>query len=140
VRIDKNEENQDKESSFYKTSKYDIILIAFIVFFSLVFMLWINQGRFKQASGPGIALIYQKDKLLEKVGLKKDGIVNILDGQMQIEIKGKKIRVVKADCPQHVCINMGWIQYSGQTIVCAPNKVLIEIASKGSPLLDAVVY
>ncbi len=140
MRIDKNEENQDKESSFYKTSKYDIILIAFIVFFSLVFMLRINQGRFKQASGSGIALIYQKDKLLEKVGLKKDGIVNILDGQMQIEVKKGKIRVIKADCPQHVCINMGWIQYSGQTIVCVPNKVIIEIASKGSPLLDAVVY
>lgn len=140
MRIDKNEENQDKESSFYKTSKYDIILIAFIVFFSLVFMLRINQGRFKQASGSGIALIYQKDKLLEKVDLKKDGIVNILDGQMQIEVKKGKIRVIKADCPQHVCINMGWVKYSGQTIVCAPNKVIIEIASKGSPLLDAVVY
>jgi len=134
----KDEENQDRDNDFYKISKFDVILITFILFFSVICIFWFMRERFQKSGAPKIVLIYQKDKLLEKVGLGKDKVLTLLNGQMQIEVKGGKVRVAKADCPQHICVNMGWIKYSGQTIVCAPNKVLIELKSTGSPLLDAV--
>lgn len=127
-------------ADFYKTSKFDVILIGLVLFLSVVSILWFTRTRIRQSSEPKVALIYQKDKLLEEVKLDNDNAISILNGRMQIEIKGRRIRVVNSDCPQHICVNMGWIKYSGQTIVCVPNKVVIEIKSAGSPLLDAVVY
>ena len=125
---------------FYRASKFDRVLIGLIIFFAIVSILWINRERFRQSSQGKTALIYQRDNLLEKAGLEKDKIITMLNGKMQIEIKNRKLRVLNSDCPQHICMNMGWIKYSGQTIACVPNQVLIEIKSGGSPLLDAVSY
>jgi hypothetical protein len=129
-----------KDDDFYKQSRFDWLLIVFILFLSLAGMLWFNRGFFKEPSGLKTALVYEKDSLREKLDLSNDRVIAILNGKMQIEVKGQRLRVIEADCPQHVCMNMGWIHYSGQTIVCVPNKVLIEIASGQAPLLDAVVY
>lgn len=125
---------------FYKTSKFDAILIGLVLFFSVVSIFWITRSRIRQSSESKVALIYQKGTLVEEVKLDNDNAISILNGRMQIEIKGRRIRVTNSDCPQHICVNMGWIKYSGQTIVCAPNKVVIEVKSTGSPLIDAVVF
>ena len=70
----------------------------------------------------------------------KDKIITILNGRMQLEIKDSRVRVLNSDCPHHICKNMGWIKYNGETIVCVPNQVLIEIKSKGPAVIDAVAY
>lgn len=44
-----------------------------------------------------------------------------------IEIKGGRIRVVDADCPDHVCVRTGWLT-SDIPIVCLPNRLVIEFA------------
>lgn len=129
---------KNEDNDFYKASKFDVILIGIIMFFSFGYVIWVAHNRIQQASGAKVAFIYQKNLLLEKIVLEKDKTFAIKDGRMQIEIKQGRIRVVKSDCPQHICVNMGWIQYSGQTIACVPNQVLIEVKSSGSPFLDAV--
>lgn len=118
----------------------DFVLIGLILFFALASILWFRRERLSQLSQSKLALIYHRHNLLEKVGLEKNKIINLLNGKMQLEIKAGKIRVLNSDCPQHICMNMGWIKYSGQTIACVPNQVLIEVKSSGSPLLDAVSY
>ena len=129
-----------EDTGFYKTSKFDVILIGLVLFFSVLSIFWVMLSHTGGLSGAKRALVYQNDKLIEQVKLDKDKTINLFDGKMQIEVKTGKIRVAKADCAHHICVNMGWIKYSGQTIVCAPNKVLIEIKSTGSPLIDAAVY
>jgi len=129
-----------EDAGFYKTSKFDAILIGLVLFFSVVSIFWITQRHREESSSAKKALIYQNNKLLEQVELDKDKSITLFDGRIQIEVKAGKIKIIKSDCPQHICVNMGWIRYSGQTIVCAPNKVVIEVKSTGSPLIDAVVY
>ena len=129
-----------EEASFYKTSKFDAILIGLVLFFSVVSIFWFTHRYTQESSSAKKALIYQNNNLLEQVELDKDKTITLFDGRMQIEVKAGKIKIIKSDCPQHICVNMGWIKYSGQTIVCAPNKVAVEIKSTGSPLIDAVVY
>ena len=75
-----------------------------------------------------------------QAGLEKDKIIPILNNKMQVEIKSGRARVLDSDCPHHICKNMGWIKYNGETIVCVPNQVLIEIKSKGPAIIDAVAY
>ena len=131
--------NESEEgSSFYKTSRFDLIFIGVILALSIFYILRV--GLRQPASKSATALIYLKDSLLEEVDLRKDKMIPLLSGRMQIEVKGEKIRVAESDCPHHICVNMGWIKYSGQTIVCVPNRVMIEIKSASPAIVDAVVY
>lgn len=134
-------DNQSKDFDFYKISKSDVGIIAMVLLFSIISIAWTVYARGVPSSKGLRALIYQNNKLVEESGLDKNKIITLFDGKMQIEIKEKKIRVVKSDCPHHICVNRGWIQYSGQTIACVPHKVLIEIKSTASlPVLDAATY
>jgi len=125
-------------ADFYKTSKFDAILISLVLFLSVVSILWFTGTRIRQLSEPITVLIYQKDRLLEEVKLENDNLISILNGRMQIEIRNNRVRVVKSDCPQHICMNTGWVKYSGKSIVCVPNRVIIELKSTAEPFLDAV--
>lgn len=33
----------------------------------------------------------------------------------------------EADCPDQICVNTGKIKYAGQSIICLPHKVVVEI-------------
>lgn len=44
-----------------------------------------------------------------------------------VEIKKGKVTVTKADCKNQICVNTGTISKKGETIICLPNKVYIEI-------------
>jgi hypothetical protein len=60
-----------------------------------------------------------KDQSYELQGV--NGGTNLLiiqDGQAWVE---------EASCPDGLCCNMGKISKSGQSIVCLPNKVVIEV-------------
>jgi len=47
---------------------------------------------------------------------------------MRIEIKADKgARILDSDCPAKICVHTGWIRMPGETIVCLPNKILLEI-------------
>jgi len=127
-------------SRFYKTSGWDLLLISSIILFSVFSILGVIQQRNQRPGGKKAVLIYQNQRLIEEVNLEKDKAVFLKEGNMQIEINAQRVRVAKSVCPQHVCMHMGWIKYSGQTIVCVPNQVLIEIKSTEPAVIDAVSF
>ena len=57
-----------------------------------------------------------------------------------IEVKGKRIRIKEADCGDQICVRRGWIDQSGETIVCLPHKLLIEIKSSDGGEPGSVIY
>ena len=44
-----------------------------------------------------------------------------------VEIKDGQVSIIDADCPDRLCIRQGWISRTSQSIVCLPNKVVIEL-------------
>lgn len=50
-------------------------------------------------------------------------------GSNQITVEPGRICVSAADCPDHVCVQQGWIADSAAPIVCLPNRLVIQIAS-----------
>ncbi len=44
-----------------------------------------------------------------------------------IAIKDRKVSVTSADCPDQICVKQGAISEKGETIVCLPHKLVIEI-------------
>jgi len=47
----------------------------------------------------------------------------------QVTFKSHQVAITKANCTDQVCVRRGWIRKPGQTIVCLPHKLLIEIKS-----------
>jgi hypothetical protein len=54
-------------------------------------------------------------------------------GDLRLEIREGAVAVVEADCPNHLCVRMGWRRRSGEMIVCVPNKTIVRIAGERSP-------
>ncbi len=57
--------------------------------------------------------------------LSEDQIIEINDTNV-CEIKDGKAYMTEASCPDHLCIHQSAVTDKGGTIVCLPNKVIIE--------------
>ncbi len=62
-------------------------------------------------------------------------------GSNLLVISGGEAYLTSASCPDHLCINMGKISRAGQSIICLPNRVTVEIvgdSDASEPEYDAV--
>jgi len=46
---------------------------------------------------------------------------------MEIEVKDKRVRVINPPCKRKICAQTGWIDKPYQTIICVPNRVVIDL-------------
>lgn len=46
-----------------------------------------------------------------------------------IEIKGRKVRIKEAHCPNRICVREGWV--SKGAIICLPNRVVVVVGGTG---------
>ena len=54
------------------------------------------------------------------------------------EIDDGEVRMTEADCPDKLCIHQGSVHIQGETIVCLPNRVSIEITGTEEEGLDGM--
>lgn len=47
------------------------------------------------------------------------------------QIRDGKVRMISAACPDHLCMEQKEIHAPGRTIVCLPNRVVLEIKKAG---------
>ncbi len=60
-------------------------------------------------------------------------------GVNRLEISGGRARLTDADCPDRLCVKQGAVRYAGDSIICLPHRVVVEITGGGDDLeLDAV--
>lgn len=76
--------------------------------------------------------------------LDKDQVIHIGDTNV-CEIKDGKATMIEATCPDHYCMKQKAVDEHGGSIICLPNKVVIEgedsadpSGSDDSPRIDAV--
>lgn len=53
--------------------------------------------------------------------------IKVDEHENKIVIKDDTVKMISADCPDSLCIYQGEISRVGQSLVCLPNKVMIEI-------------
>ena len=51
-------------------------------------------------------------------------------GRNLLVIEGGQAYLSDASCPDLLCVHMGKISRAGQSIICLPNKVTVEIRGK----------
>ncbi|MCG2711318.1 MAG: NusG domain II-containing protein [Candidatus Omnitrophica bacterium] len=120
-------------------TKCDLILILtiiLVIFSALAFQNFVL--RKQPCISTQKALIFLENGLLREINLKENKELYLPEAGIRVETKDGKVRIIESDCPGQICVHSGWIQYAGQSIVCVPNKIFIEIqAAAGKQAVDS---
>lgn len=100
-------------------NKNDIKLI--IVILIIIIILLITKKEIKGTT----ASVYYEDKLIKEIDLTKDATysVNGYNGQIILEVKQNKIKVLEETSKNHICSKQGY----SNLIICLPNKIIIKV-------------
>lgn len=102
----------------------------------------------QNASTTGVyAHIYKNDKLIKTIDLSQvEAPYQITieadnGGKNVLEIRQGSIGVVEASCPDHLCMNMGFISNSLMPVTCLPNHLVIRVDNQNDTTgIDGVTY
>ena len=87
-----------------------------------------------------IADVYVDGVKVAEYPLSIDGVYYINNGSNVLVIEDGAAYMREANCPdkfsKNGCVNTGKISYVGQTIVCLPNKIIVEIVGEGEGIVD----
>lgn len=106
-----------------------IIILLFILSFTpnIIFSKTIhNSNKLIYASIKVDGKLYDNLPLSTNKGEKKLNIKSS-SGNNSILIRDNTIKVISADCKDDLCVKQGEISKVGESIVCLPHKLIIEI-------------
>lgn len=122
-------------------NRADKILIGVIMLFFLI-SLGINQYIFARTDCliHKSAVIRVQKETYKTIALPVDKRVTlVLEGKIGyavVEISGEKIRMIDAPCPDKICMHRGVISSVGESIICIPNEIVIEIIAETKAVDD----
>lgn len=111
-----------------KRRRMDFILITAVMVVALISAVIVylthNKGD--------IAVIKVDGNVVSELSLSEDATVIVegyQGGRNVVSIIDGKAYVSEADCPDEICVKTGGISMAGETIVCLPHRVVVEIKS-----------
>ena len=118
----------------------DIILLAGILLSA--FLLWMVPYLLNK-NIPEVVRIIQDGHEIAAYSLLEDRIESIPYGDENYNlllISNGQVSVSDADCPDKLCVHQHSISRNGESIICLPHKLVIQIEAKEESELDAVTY
>ncbi len=110
--------------------KKDLILIGAIVAVALAALFLVNltrkEGEFAVVKIDGVEIA--------KYPLSVDATYSLNGGTNTLVIENGYAYLSDATCPDHLCVNQGKINKTGQVITCLPNKLTISIIGENSDI------
>jgi hypothetical protein len=63
--------------------------------------------------------------------LDRDALVQVTGdlGTNTVQVEDGRVRVVEADCANQVCVSAGWANEVGQTVVCLPHELTVQVVA-----------
>lgn len=118
-----------------KEMLHDLILAGAVLAAALAVYALVNVlGR----DGQTVVVTVDGTVIAEKPITVNDAVeIKDADGYNRVVIDNREVYMESADCPDKVCVKTGRISRAGETIICLPHKVVVEI--KGGEDADAVV-
>lgn len=114
--------------------KNDILFAIGIFLIAIAFMLMF----WKIGSvDVGSVTVTMNGELVGTYSLKKNQEIPIGETNYLV-IEDGHADMIKADCPDQICVNHKSISKNGETIVCLPNKVIVEVVGGEEADVDAV--
>lgn len=114
--------------------KADIIFIAAIIIVAAVLF-----GIFLTGEKGATAVVTVNGKETARYPLSVDGTFALNGGSNILVIENGEAYLKDANCPDKLCVKMGRISKTGQSVTCLPNKLNVRIEGAGEPEVDMVV-
>ncbi len=80
-------------------------------------------------AGSGVT-VELNGEVIATYSLSHEGEYTLLDGKCVLVISGGEAYMRYADCPDGTCVRTGRISYSGQSIICLPNRLTVRVVGK----------
>ena len=112
-----------------KIGDWILIVCAIIVSIASAIFVWIPN----RSDAAGTARIYFNNEMVAELPLdvdteytvENDGSINV------IEVSDGRVHMLSANCNDEYCVKQGYIEYNGDTIICLPHRVVVELSSTG---------
>lgn len=117
-----------------KPNKHDIFIGSFLLAFLIALI--ISLLTLKSSSDHYVYIKYDgqvvhtMDLNVDEVYVLNKSQYSDLQENFEITVKDGEVFISKNKCPEEFCKHLGAISTKGQALVCAPNKVVIEIGEK----------
>ncbi|MDO5589566.1 MAG: NusG domain II-containing protein [Lachnospiraceae bacterium] len=111
-----------------------ILILVIIVVAGLSFFLHNLLG----AKGANCVVVKVDGKIEGTYSLGKDQEISINGGTNKLAIKYNRASMVEADCPDQLCVKQRSISKAHESIICLPNKVVVEVESAEGSTFDAI--
>lgn len=118
-------------------NKRDFIAIAVVIILSAAGFLFLNLGH---AQGSEV-VISEGGSEYGTYPLSVDKVIEIKSdvGTNTVVIENDAVYMKHADCPDRYCVKQGRVTDSGDSIICLPHKLVVEVKSQdGENTIDAV--
>lgn len=98
--------------------------------------------------GDKYVTIQVNGELVKKISLSQNSQSEMYDFEFNdhigyIEVKNGAVRMLEMDtdiCPQGICSDMGWMDKGYQSIICLPNKIVVNFEEKNGNEIDILSY
>lgn len=110
---------------------FDLLLVAGVVTLA-VFLIMSSVAK---ASGPGeTAVVEVNGREVMKISLRenRDYAIDGFRGKSYVSVRDGQVHMTDSDCPDKLCVKMGWISHNDTSVICLPNRVVIRITGTGS--------
>ncbi|MCD8021030.1 MAG: NusG domain II-containing protein [Clostridiales bacterium] len=127
--------HRNGSDSINRIRKNDILLLLIFLVIALVCGLWFFMGR---QAGETVQITVDGE-VVGTYSLYQDRTVDIdgVGGNNTLVISDGQADMTEADCPDKICVDHRSISNVGETIVCLPHKVVVEIISSGEDGTEA---
>jgi hypothetical protein len=121
-----------------RLGKNDLIFIVLLAAALAALLLYVNlagsgAGAFVQVTVDGAAYGTYPLSVRQEVDIVIDGVTtNVLI------IEDNRADMVDADCPDRLCVHQKAISKNNETIVCLPNKVVVQITGGEESEFDSI--
>lgn len=123
--------------------KLDIVIIVLLICLSftphLIFAKTWSKDYSSTYANIKISGKVYKDIPLSSTYGEKTFVIDTDHGKNTITIKGDTIQIVEADCHDDLCVKQGAICKVGQSVICLPHELIIEIKGEESSDSDIIL-
>lgn len=106
--------------------KKDFLILMILVVIAFISFLII---RFYYGKDSGEVQVYVDNKLVASYDIRIDDtyIVNVSDEYNEIIVKDGQVCVSRSSCKNQVCVQHSPISMVGESIICLPHKLVVQI-------------
>ena len=112
-------------------SKSDIFIVLIVIIMALMGIIWVYSAYTSNVDAEVIITV--NSEIFKETSLKSDkGQVIKINDTNTVVIENGYVYMQSANCNDKLCIKQGKITKIGESIVCLPNKIVVEIKERAA--------